>query len=67
LPAPRPETDVVGSTERWIYGTIKDNGDYLFLDDETGAILSAQGGLSAPKLRDTFQSSLDEFASRFGP
>ncbi len=66
LPPPRTETQVVGSTERWVYGIIKANGDYLFLDDQTGAVLSVRGGLDASKLRKTFQASLNEFSVLFG-
>lgn len=66
LPRPRTETYVIGSTERWVYGAIKATGDYLFIDDETGAVLSVRGGLNASKLRETFQSSLNEFGVLFG-
>jgi hypothetical protein len=66
LPPPRTETYVVGSTERWVYGAIKANGDYIFIDDDTGAVLSVRGGLDASKLRETFQSSLNEFGVLFG-
>jgi len=66
LPPPRTETYVVGSTERWVYGAIKANGDYLFIDDETGTVLSVRGGLDASKLRETFQSSLNKFGVLFG-
>lgn len=66
LPPPRTETYVVGSTERWVYGAIKANGDYLFIDDKTGAVLSMRGGLDASRLRETFQASLNEFGVLFG-
>ncbi|MEK7242668.1 MAG: sulfatase, partial [Thermodesulfobacteriota bacterium] len=66
LPPPRTETYVVGSTERWVYGAIKANGEYLFIDDEPGAVLSVRGGLDASRLRETFQSSLNEFGALFG-
>jgi hypothetical protein len=66
LPPPRTETYVVGSTERWVYGDIKANGDYLFIDDEAGAVLSARGSLDASKVRETFQSSLNGFGVLFG-
>jgi len=66
LPPPRTEIYVVGSTERWVYGTIKTNGSNLFIDDTTGTVLSRQGGLDASRLRETFQSSLNEFGARFG-
>jgi hypothetical protein len=66
LPPPRKETHVVGSTERWVYGSIKADRDHLFIDDQTGAVLSSRGGPDASRLRDTFQSSLSEFGSLYG-
>lgn len=66
LPPPRTETYVVGSTERWVYGAIKANGSYLFIDDETGTVPSVRGDLVASKLHEMFQSSLNEFGVRFG-
>jgi hypothetical protein len=66
LPPPRTETYVVGSTERWVYGNIQADGDYLFIDDQTGAVMSARGGLDAPSLRETFQSSLNDFGALYG-
>jgi hypothetical protein len=67
LPPARAENYVVGSTERWVYGTIQENGDYLFIDDQTGTVLSQQGNLQASGVRDAFQSTLDDFGVRFGP
>lgn len=66
MPPPRAQVQIVGSTERWVYGAITANGDNLFIEDETGAILSRQGDLSASDLHASFQSSLDEFGIRFG-
>jgi len=67
LPPARTESYVVGSTERWVYGTIQSNGDYLFIDDQAGTVLSQQGNLQASGVRDAFQSTLDDFGARFGP
>lgn len=66
MPPARGQVQVVGSTERWVYGAIMANGDNLFIDDETGAILSRRGDLNPSDLHSSFQSSLDEFGTRFG-
>jgi hypothetical protein len=67
LPPGRTEQYAVGSTERWTYGTILANGDHLFIDDQTGRVLTQQGQLKAIDVRDAFQSALNSFGARFGP
>lgn len=67
LPAPRNETWVVGSTERWVYGRIGADGAHLFLDDSTGRVLASTGSEPAASLRTVFQTYMDSFHTRFGP
>jgi hypothetical protein len=66
LPPARTGQSEVGSTERWVYGTILANRDHLFIDDQTGRVLAQQGQLKATEVRDSFQSALDSFTARFG-
>ncbi len=66
LPPARSRVDVVGSTERWVYGAIHADGSSLLVDDATGAVLSSQGRLDASKVHVAFQSLVDEFGVRFG-
>ena len=66
LPPPASEAYVVGSTERWVYGTITSTGEHLFIDDTTGTVLSHSGDLNPLKVSEAFQSSLNEFGARFG-
>jgi hypothetical protein len=55
----------VGSTERWIYGEITSGGSYLFIENDTGAVLASDGTLEASSLHRRFQSQLDAFAARY--
>lgn len=66
LPRVRAELDVVGSTERWVYGSLRADGSSLFLDDATGSVLAEQGGLEPRSVAAGFQARLDEFGRRFG-
>ncbi len=66
LPSPRTQTHVVGSTERWVYGTIHANGEHLFIDDQTGVVLSSRGSADAPRLHESFQASLNQFGALYG-
>jgi hypothetical protein len=66
LPKPLSEVLVVGSSERWVYGIITANRDYLFLDDLNGVVLSSNGALNVSTVAEKFQKGLDEFGSRYG-
>jgi hypothetical protein len=66
VPPPRPRLFVVGSTERWVYGAITQDGGCLFIDNATGRILSSQGSLDPLEVQGSFQAALDEFGRRFG-
>ncbi len=66
LPPSRSDVYVVGSTERWVYGVIAEGGEYLFIDDETGKVLSVHGNLDPLAVSRDFHSSLDAFGVRFG-
>lgn len=66
IPAPIKDTFVIGSTERWIYGTITAEQQHLFIDDQTGKILSNSGNLAATTVHRNFQNFLDSFGRRFG-
>lgn len=63
LPAPHQNLFTVGSTERWIYGEIWSNGEYLFIDDRSGRILSRQGNQDPLQVYKLFQETIDKFGS----
>ena len=67
LPSERTGLYVVGSSERWVYGDIDAHGASLFIDDQTGTVLSKQGNLQPSDLRNGFQSLLNDFDAQFGP
>lgn len=66
-PQGRTTVTTVGSTARWVYGTIAASGDYLFVDDRTGNVTSVHGSVAPRPLHRSFQAYLHWFASRFGP
>ncbi len=66
LPPAREKQFAVGSTERWIYGELRANGDHLFIDDRSGRVLSAAGGISPNQAQQEFQQYLNRFESQFG-
>jgi hypothetical protein len=66
MPVPRSSVWLVGSTERWVYGTITATGESLFIDDTAGRILSGEGSLCSGEVHQDFQAALDEFGRRFG-
>jgi len=57
----------VGSTERWVYGKVTARGNHLFIDNDTGAILSSHGRLNALSLYEQFQGLLNAFVLRYQP
>ncbi|MCC7147192.1 MAG: hypothetical protein IT443_12165 [Phycisphaeraceae bacterium] len=65
LPPTRSGLDVVGSTERWIYGRIEADGRHVFVDDSTGRVLA--GGLEPADLHRRFQNHVATFNARFIP
>lgn len=66
LPPNQERIFVVGSTERWVYGEIRETGDHLFIDDRTGRLLAHSGSMDPSKLYSDFQALLDEFGRRYG-
>ena len=64
LPSPRSEIHVVGSTERWIYGKITADRQYVFIDDKTGSRLTSFGNLNPINLYHDFQTAIDLFGNR---
>ena len=68
LPSNHERIFVVGSTERWVYGEIRETGDHLFIDDRTGRVFAHSGSMSMDpsKLYNDFQALLDEFGCRYG-
>jgi hypothetical protein len=66
LPSERVQVDLVGSTERWVYGRLMADGQHLFVDDVRGRVLATSGKLDALVLRNEFQAKLDSFGRRFG-
>lgn len=63
-PKPSESFLTVGSTERWVYGEIAARGGYLFIDNDSGAVVSSHGGLDARSVFDRFQNQLNVFAAR---
>lgn len=66
LPRERAQVDLVGSTERWVYGRIMADGQHLFIDDTRGTAMATSGKLDAMVVRNEFQSMVDSFGRRFG-
>jgi hypothetical protein len=66
LPPERTDAFVVGSTERWVYGTIRSNGDHLLIDDHAGTAISSHGSLDASDVYRKFQMMIDDFGKHFG-
>jgi len=64
-PKARESFLTVGSTERWVYGEITASGSYMFIDNDTGAVLASHGTLDARSLYERFQSQLNAFAARY--
>lgn len=66
FPEPRNQVVVVGSTEKWIYGTITNDGDFLFINDSRGTVMSQDGNITPSDVQHAFQTRLNEFARHFG-
>jgi len=56
----------VGSSEKWIYGKMNKEKEYLFIDNTSGTILSSSGKLNAIEVRNEFQDQLDMFNVMYG-
>ena len=68
LPPPRSRLMVVGSTERWVYGEIAGPSEHLFIDDQSGTVLSRGGSLEPVEVHRRFQGLVDEVdATRVRP
>ncbi len=65
LPEGRESFRSVGSTERWVYGEITSSGAFLFIDNDTGAVLASRGTIDALSIYQKFQSQLNTFAARY--
>lgn len=63
MPEPRREVRLVGSSERWIYGAMRDDGAYLFIDDNSGRALG--GALDPGAVHADFQAYVASFTSAF--
>jgi hypothetical protein len=66
LPPPRASQFLVGSTERWVYGQLRSDGAYLFIDDLAGTVSERRRALDAASVRSAFQSMLNAFGAEFG-
>jgi hypothetical protein len=66
LPAAREKVFTVGSTERWIYGELRANGEYLFIDDSIGTVLHGAGSLTPKLLQQEFQQYINQFGTQYG-
>ncbi len=65
-PASSDKIFFVGSTEKWVYGKMNKQNEYLFIDDPSGTILSQKGGLIPIEVRNEFQNYLDRFNEKYG-
>jgi hypothetical protein len=63
-PPARQSVLAIGSTERWVYGEIRDNGEHAFVDDGAGRALA--GALDMNSLRESFQAYVASFNAAFG-
>jgi len=63
LPAARSAVMFVGSTERWIYGTLLASGEHAFIDDSGGRVLS--GSLAPVEVHAAFQAQVAAFSATF--
>ncbi|MFZ4859432.1 MAG: hypothetical protein ACOYL3_23905 [Desulfuromonadaceae bacterium] len=66
LPLPREKMFTVGSTERWVYGELRANGDHLFIDDSTGTVPDAAGSIIPNQVQREFQQYIDIFGVQYG-
>lgn len=66
LPAARRQIEVVGSTERWIYGRLDTNQQHILIDDAHGVVLSSAGQLDAARVQVEFQETVNQFARHWG-
>jgi hypothetical protein len=64
-PPARPAIWLVGSTERWVYGELRSDGQHALVDDGAGRVLS--GRLDPAALQRGFQRYVEEFAGAFPP
>ena len=55
----------VGHSGKWVYGEIRPNLDYQFLDNSRGLVMSSKGALEPISLYDTFQRYIDCFMASF--
>ena len=65
-PASPEKIYFVGSTEKWVYGKMNNQNEYLFIDDAAGTILCQKGGLIPVDVRNEFQKYLVEFSAKYG-
>ena len=65
LPKGRNSIITVGSTERWVYGEITRTGSHVFIDNDRGTVLAAEGIIDGRRLYDRFQSQVNTFAARY--
>lgn len=58
----------VGHSGKWVYGEIRGEGEFQFLDNLRGRVLSSGGSSNPVKLNEKFQLYVNDFSSRFpGP
>jgi membrane-anchored protein YejM (alkaline phosphatase superfamily) len=56
----------VGSTETWVYGTMNNSNEYLFIEDPSGTVLTQQGSLQPMDVRNEFQNYVHGFNAHYG-
>jgi hypothetical protein len=66
LPPARQEINIVGSTERWIYGWLDSQQQHILIEDARGVVLSSSGNSDATRVQADFQQAIYRFARRWG-
>jgi len=54
-----------GHSGKWVYGEIRADGKYQFLDNSRGRVLGQKGGLDPTELQNAFQLYLGLFSNAF--
>lgn len=65
-PETRKEIFFVGSTEKWVYGKMNRQKEYLFINDQSGTVLSMQGSMDPVAVHNEFQRYVYSFSKRYG-
>jgi hypothetical protein len=65
-PISNQDLQVIGSSEKWVYGLINNKNEYLFINNNKGIIMSQSGLNNVNNIQEDFQKYLDEFNLKYG-